>query len=127
MKSLIGKTIIRVLRSEVPQILVFIVADGPPLAFVAVGDCCSAAFFFQLSGFEDLIGEVVTEVDESETTDKEAAAHDVVSTTFYTIKSRKGRASIEFRLEHNGFYAGSAEPCDAKMLGDDHVVVAGPP
>lgn len=119
MQKLVGKKVVKVVHSEDSEVLAFFLDDGKALAWQAVGDCCANAYFYQMSDFEVLKGEVVTAVEEGEWSSKEDGDCSQLDTVFVRICTRLGRATIEFRVSHNGYYGGHPEPCDVSSLGSD--------
>ncbi len=79
-------------------------------AWMAWGECCASAYFESCERFENLKGQKVWRVQESEW-NKTENDETVTETVFYTISGPKGSAQIEFRLDHNGNYGGYPESC----------------
>jgi hypothetical protein len=116
LKRLEGKKIARVKVSRDRKTIVFDTNDGR-MTWTAEGDCCSSSWFEHVDGIEDLIGEIVTAVEHAdrygylEETSKswDKDENELTRIYFVTIKSRKGRCSIEMRNSSNGYYGGSIE------------------
>lgn len=106
---LVGKTIRAISMAVDDRAICFELMDGERLYYRAYGDCCANAYFYQWENLEDILGSPVTEVDESsvESKNQEGGVTDVI---FYTIKTAHGYAPFEFRIDHNGYYGGNAEP-----------------
>lgn len=106
---LVGKTIRAIYMSQDDMAICFELMDGEKLYYRAYGDCCAHAYFYQWQNLEDIVGYPVTEVLE-ESVDSINEDGGVTDIMFYTIKTELGHAPFEFRISHNGYYGGNAEP-----------------
>ena len=115
MNELVGKTIAGVRISADRNKVMFDVHGGPPVTFVAKGDCCSESWIEDFD-HETVIGGTVLRVEEK------TVGHDgLVSTkypdnqqevdkqNFYEIITDKGSATLEMRNSSNGYYGGWME------------------
>lgn len=102
------------------RVLLFTLADGTAMTFVAVGDCCSSSWFEHVDSF-DFKGEVLRWDAAAEPERESTAEADVADsgknddhilvdfTTFYTAS---GRLHVEMRNSSNGYYSGWVESAD---------------
>jgi hypothetical protein len=116
-EKLVGKKIIR--TSFTPEELMFMLENGDTLVYEAVGDCCSHSYIESIDD-EDVLqnctitsveivdGEQLTQVDE------DGYEGTVQKWTFYKFTTDKGRATLSFRNDSNGYYNG-----DLQLIGED--------
>jgi hypothetical protein len=85
--------------------------DNGPMVFDAEGDCCSRSWIEAISNAENLIGEVVTKVENRDlpAPDPQPAKYDCLAVYGNAIHTAKGECLIEYRNDSNGYYGGSLE------------------
>lgn len=105
MKELLGKVVREAWISPDSNLIRFL-GDDLYYLYAAEGDCCAVCYFYQMQDFDLVIGEEILGVEEGEWKDISGGEGDVVEQCFYMLKTRKGRATFEVRLEHNGYYSG---------------------
>lgn len=116
---LIGKSIRAIYLAPGDQCICFEMMDGEKLYYLAEGDCCAHAYFYQWADLDYILGQPVTAVDHETVDSLNDDDDNVTDIHFYAIKTLKGRATFEFRVSHNGYYGGSATPTDEKNMGKD--------
>ncbi len=94
------------------------------------GDCCAHCYIQHVSGSEALENAEIYEVESIDSTPAMQAEDrddscDVSESWGYRFKTSRGYATIEMRVDHNGYYGGSlyCNPCskipeNAKRLDD---------
>lgn len=112
MQELKGRKILSYKLEEEGGRLTF-VTDKGEIVYETMGDCCSYSFFSDITGIDNLLGQVVNDVVErkewSDEETKKAEAqgdYDSLSLYGYLIKTDKGTCDIEFRNDSNGYYGG---------------------
>jgi len=86
----------------------FTTFDGETFKYVPMGDCCAHAYIESFDNVDWLIGEEIISGDHL-TFNSEDTEYGVIDYHRYSISSKKGTASIELRVSHNGYYGGWLE------------------
>lgn len=74
---------------------------------VARGDCCSSSYFNDLIWVSNILGEVITEIEEKSLGARDTWREDECIAYYgFTFKSRLGVFDLVFRNESNGYYGG---------------------
>jgi hypothetical protein len=79
--------------------------------YSAEGDCCSQTFIESIDSPEVFENAVILSVEEVHGESKEIESHEVHKWTFVKFVTDKGRATLSFRNESNGYYDGYLELC----------------
>ena len=112
MKELIGKKITGLRINEDQSVLAFDTDQGV-IAYDVWGDCCSEAWFADITGVGALIGGTVQTADEVSmdgyNVEDGRTRQDVDEAYGYKLTTDKGYADIVFRNSSNGNYGGSIE------------------
>lgn len=107
---LIGKTIHKIYLNKERDVIAFVV-DGEPYPFMyyAEGDCCSNSWFEHIDNVPALIDAIVTAIDSEHGDQQGKHGDDVIEWDFIKITTHKGKATLEFRNQSNGYYGGWLE------------------
>ena len=102
--------------------LVVLHTDKGPLYLTWEGDCCAHCYLAHVSGAENLIDAVITEVYNSEwkVTGGSKDNCDVTESMGTNIKTTKGYVTFESRLDHNGYYGGMILVSDDEPMDQYH-------
>jgi hypothetical protein len=113
-ESLVGRRVLRIGVASDGRYIGF-VTFGDRLAFKAVGDCCSRSWIEAVSNAENLIGEVVTKVEDRDmpTPEPQPAKYDCLAVYGHEIHTAKGTCLVEYRNDSNGYYGGWLEAVEA--------------
>ena len=115
--ALVGKTIRAILMDTGDTCVCFEMTDGSKEYYSAVGDCCAKAYYYAWQDLDLILGSPVTEVSRDDFSTFETGGSDyVIDASFYVIKTLRGRATFEFRVEHNGYYGGQAEKATKEQM-----------
>jgi hypothetical protein len=117
--TLVGKTINAIYMNAEDTCICFEMKDGEKLYYVAEGDCCAHAYFYQHQDLDYILGSPVISVECETVEDPDAGDGDVVDIHFYVVKTMRGRATFEFRVSHNGYYSGWAKLGSADDMGQE--------
>ena len=109
LKKLVGKTITEVWLDPSDQHYLKFVTDDGDYVYYAEGDCCSECWFYQISGFDALLGHTVLECEDVEMGEISDGKTRQEFDELYgvKIKTTGGRALLEFRNSSNGYYGGN--------------------
>jgi hypothetical protein len=106
MSDLIGKKIIDISHDESH---LKITTENNIYVYEAEGDCCSQSWIEHIDDKEDIIGQVVAEIIDSEGVAKEGedlSEFDCLQVYKTTLKTDKTTFDIEYRNNSNGYYGG---------------------
>lgn len=92
---------------------IFFLADGVWFTWYAWGDCCSESWFADIIGFNNLLGRVVTDVQDLELPDTDQSRTRQESDQVYGIQltTDMGHVTIAYRNSSNGYYGGELSRC----------------
>ena len=112
-KALLGKTITKVTVSKNREDIVLETTTGP-VKLTTYSECCSHTWIEDLDDPDALLGTVteVRNLDMPNLGDIDGKHHTGVdSVSYYGLKitTEKGRCTIDFRNDSNGYYGGSLE------------------
>lgn len=110
---LIGRKVISAKINQEKDVIV-LETDKGSLFLSWVGSCCSKCFIEHVSGSDELVGSVISEVKHDEWKNVSNGEFDedheylepVINSMGTTIKTDKGWVSIETRHSSNGYYSG---------------------
>lgn len=109
-EDLINKKILNV---EYGDDQITFIVDNPEgikrVKFKAYGDCCSSSYIESLDDPEVFSKAILTEVQVEEGDNTEVREYEYHSWTFYKFTTTKGRCTLSFRNESNGYYSGHLE------------------
>lgn len=124
--ALAGRTVRALRKTADGRFLVFEVdaEDGgrDEMIFEAEGDCCASAYVESVDAPEVLRDACVTRVEVRQAHVRGSVADgDVLDAYFYAIHSERGTATIELRVDHNGYYSGwlARRPSAPAPFGSD--------
>lgn len=89
--------------------LTFKLEDSKEIKYYAEGDCCSSSFIEDIDDLEVLQNCTITEVDSVSGHQIDKNDYEVHKWTFVKFTTDKGRATLSFRNESNGYYNGYLE------------------
>lgn len=112
--ALLGKTITEIKGAQGDDRMEIRTADGGFYAFYHSQDCCESVSIEDIVGdVADLIGEPLLEAEEATSNDNPEGVkkdyQDSFTWTFYKLGTRKGRVTIRWYGESNGYYSESVE------------------
>ena len=120
---LVGRTIRSVEIDKEEQGYLRLATDSGPVVLIAEGDCCSESWFYQIAGFDALLGHVVRQVEQVDMGDIDDGKTRQEFDQLYSVKivTDGGHAEIEFRNSSNGYYGGwlSVEDGDVETRWND--------
>lgn len=109
MKELIGKKVVRLEINEDESVLKFIHPEGDETLYVAIGDCCSATWFADITGVDALLNHTIAAAENIEMKDviQDQRCRQEVD-EFYGVKltTDAGIVNIVYRNSSNGYYGG---------------------
>ena len=118
MNELIGKKITGLRINEDQSVLAFDTDQGV-IAYDVWGDCCSEAWFADITGVGALIGGTVQTADEVSmdgyNVEDGRTRQECDEAYGYKLTTDKGYADIVFRNSSNGNYGGSIELLDREL------------
>ena len=108
MNDLIGKKIINITLSALREFL-FVETEEYIYTYYAKGDCCSDSWIEHIDNPDSIIGQIITEIVDSEGVPKEdedLSKFDCLQVYKTTLKTEKTTFDIEYRNNSNGYYGG---------------------
>jgi hypothetical protein len=107
--QLVGKKVKHI--AFTPAELYVVLADGTDLVYEAYGDCCSSSYIEDIDDQDVLQDCTVLDIEvvegrESIDTDEDGYEGTTHKWTFYKFTTNKGRATLSFRNDSNGYYNG---------------------
>jgi hypothetical protein len=126
-ENLLGKRVVGLAVSEHERALRFTVEDGPDVYWDTEGDCCSQSWWADGFNLGQLIGGVVSGVEELETVNLGAGddrSRDEFDEVYgYEITTDRGKAKLAFRNSSNGYYGGwASEDTSAPPVSEWHEI-----
>lgn len=117
--KLIGKILNKVFLSDNRAAIKFIVDGGAEIIARADGDCCSATWIEGVESPRQVLGAVVTNVEDLDMPEipYNKREHDVIVFYGCKISTDKGSFVIDYRNESNGYYGGSLKWDDEYFYG----------
>lgn len=105
---LIGKTITAIHLASDNKAMRFDVVEGEPIVARCDGDCCSDTWIEHVEGAADLVGEVVTVVENINMPQQpEEANYDIIAFYGCKIRSERTEMLVDYRNLSNGYYGGN--------------------
>jgi hypothetical protein len=107
MKSLVGKTVVKVLANPELTALAFELNDGTTMYFQAYGECCSESWFNHFSGLRALLGATVMNYEQIDMKDVAPSGRQECDQVYgQKLTTTQGIVDIELRNSSNGYYGG---------------------
>ena len=118
LRSMVGRTFVRVEGSVGSGEMLFVTADGERFLFTHFQDCCERVDINEIVGdLQDLVGEpllIAEEVKGEVPADFEDQYTDSYTFTFYKFATRRGYVDVRWLGESNGYYSESVDLCHIK-------------
>lgn len=107
MTELVGKKVVGLSVSDGEDMLVFD-TDAGPIAYDAVGDCCSTSWFADIVGTASILGGTVSGVEALDMPDVEdgRTRQEYDRVYGYRVRTERGTCDVIFRNSSNGYYGG---------------------
>ena len=115
-KDIIGRKVLTAQINKQHDVVI-LDTDLGKLFLTWTGDCCARCYIAHFSGIDNLVGQKILKVKDTEWKTIQDKDYEVVETMGTSIKSDKGYITFETRLEHNGYYSGSINISDKGPLG----------
>ena len=119
LRSMVGRTFVRVEGSVGNGEMIFHTAEGDRFVFTHFQDCCECVDINDIVGdLQDLVGEpllVAEEVQGEVPADFEDEYTDSYTFTFYKFATRRGYVDVRWLGESNGYYSESVQLCHIKV------------
>lgn len=107
LSCLIGKKVLRILFNNEKNSFIIVLENSNPEKFNCEGECCSESWIEHISGLQNLIGHVVTKIQEiCIDTDKDYGEERTLIYRF-DIFTEEGICTLEMRNFNNGYYSGN--------------------
>lgn len=108
--SLINKQIAEIAVSEDQSQLIFLTYDDKVIPWKVEGDCCSWSYWADLTGMRAFDNDaVVTAIDSIPMPQTQTGKDELTQVYGYLVTTTRGKCTIAFRNESNGYYGGWAE------------------
>lgn len=119
LKSMVGRTFVRVEGSVGDQEMLFVADNGEKFLFTHFQDCCERVDINDIVGdLQDLVGEpllIAEQVDGEIPADWEDQYYESYTFTFYKFATRKGYVDVRWLGESNGYYGEGVDLCHIKL------------
>jgi hypothetical protein len=119
LKSMVGRTFVRVEGSVGDQEMLFVADNGEKFLFTHFQDCCENVDINDIVGdLQDLVGEpllIAEQVDGEIPADWEDQYYESYTFTFYKFATRKGYVDVRWLGESNGYYGEGVDLCHIKL------------
>ena len=119
LRSMVGRTFVRVEGSVGDEEMIFQTADGDRFVFTHFQDCCERVDINDIVGdLQDLVGEpllVAEEVQGEVPADFDDEYIESYTFTFYKFATRRGYVDVRWLGESNGYYSESVDLCHTKV------------
>lgn len=104
--DLLGKTCTSVVNKDNAE-LIFTLDNGEVHKLYHYQDCCELVEITEIHGdLNDLVGEPLTEVEESISENTENKnSYTSITWTFYKLGTKKGHVTVRWQGESNGYYS----------------------
>ena len=120
LSTLVGRRVLALRISGDCHILSISTNQGD-VNVLAFGDCCSEAWFADMTGVAALVGGIVQEIAEvihDTPVEDGRTRQDVDSVYGYKIRTDRGHADLIFRNSSNGYYSGELGPFEEDLPED---------